>query len=316
MRHHNLLIATATLCAAAASPAQTPTGHAPTGLEVLVNSPTSVHMTWTRGLSVTAYMVARYRSSNMTTPEHQSAWMSATTTTWDDSGLIGGTTYVYRLAARYVNMTIGVADKSVALPVIADAPAAIIVGMLQVPGSIWANVCFTLPPNTSAISVQRQREGNSTIQTITAAPIPLSALIGAMRCSATTGAAWVDSTLTAAGSYYYSVVAELADGRKGASAWTKFVTVTPDPTGVSAAKRDSYTALVRFSGPASGMAAGYKLFGSALPPAGMDATFDGSTNAGTVVVPNLAAGTYTWSMRAVYRPGIMSPGVPVTISMP
>ena len=37
---------------------------------------------------------------------------------------------------------------------------------------------------------------------------------------------------------------------------------------------------------------------------------------GTIVVPSLAAGTYTWSLRAVYRPGLMSPGVPVTITMP
>jgi hypothetical protein len=259
-------------------------------------------------------MVARYRASNMTTPERQSAWMSATTTTWDDPGLTGGTTYVYRLAARYANMTIGVADKTVALPVIADAPAPIIKGIPQVVQSIWADLCFELPPNTTGVSVQRQREGNSTIQTLTTASIPPSALTG-IRCSATTYA-WIDSTLTATGSYYYSVVAEFADGRKGASAWTKFVTANSDPTAVSAAKKDSYTALVKFGPPASVAPAGYKLFGSALPAAGIDATFDAFNNAGTVLVPSLAAGTYTWYLRAVYKPGITSPGVLVTISMP
>src|SRR5438876_12029763 len=120
MRHLPMLVAG--LCAASLS-AQTPTGPAPTGLEVQVNSPTSVHVTWTKGLNVGAYMVARYRASNMTTPERQSAWMSVTTTSWDDSGLTGGPTYVYRLAARYTNTTIGVAEKSVAPPVIPQAPA-------------------------------------------------------------------------------------------------------------------------------------------------------------------------------------------------
>jgi len=313
MRHHDLVIVVAGLLGASLS-AQTPTGPAPTGLEALVNSQTSVHVTWTKGLSVNAYMVARYRASNMTTPERQSAWMSATTTTWDDPGLVAGTTYVYRLAARYSNLTTGVADKSVALPLIADAPAPVIKGVEQFVQYIWANMCFELPSNTTGVSVQRQREGNSTIQTLTPASVPPSALTG-KRCSATTYA-WVDSTLTATGSYYYSVVAELADGRKGPSAWTKFVTATLDPTAVSAAKKDSYTALVKFGPPATVQPAGYKLFGSALPAAGIDATFDALNNAGTVLVPNLAAGTYTWYLRAVYKPGITSPGVLVTISMP
>lgn len=313
MRHHFFLTAAAGLWGASLA-AQTPTGPAPTGLDVLVNSPSSIHVTWTRGTSVSAYMVARYRSSNMTTPERQSAWMTATTTSWDDPGLVGGTTYVYRLAARYANMTIGVADKTVALPVIADAPAPVLKGASQDFQSIWPGLCFDLPPNATGVSVQRQREGNSTVLTITPAPIAPSAIAG--RCGPTTFL-WLDNSLTTIGTYYYSVTADLSDGRKGTSAWVKYVPTLPDPTSVTVKKQDSYTALVTFGRPGASLgASGCKLFGTGLPAAGVDATTFDMNTGGTIVVPSLAAGTYTWSLRAVYRPGLMSPGVPVTITMP
>jgi len=47
MRHHNILTVAVGLLAASVS-AQTPTGPAPTGLEALANSPTSVHVTRTK----------------------------------------------------------------------------------------------------------------------------------------------------------------------------------------------------------------------------------------------------------------------------
>jgi hypothetical protein len=297
---------------AASVSAQTPTGPAPTGLEALANSPTSVHVTWTKGLNITAYMVARYRSTNMTTPERQSAWMSATTTTWDDPGLTGGTTYVYRLAARYSNLTIGVADKSIALPVIADAPAPVITNLAQTAEAIWPSACFDLPSNATALSVQRQREGSSTIETITPTPIPIAALTA--RCGASTYW-WIDSSLTVTATFYYSLIAQLSDGRKGASPWTKYVPTLPAPLEVAVFKQDSYTAVVTFRPPPI-RAAGYKLFGTGLPAAGVDGTFDLRNMSGKVVLSNLAAGAYTWYLKAVFKPGLMSGGVPVTISMP
>ena len=313
MRHHNLLMIAGVLCAASVSAqTPTPTGPAPIGFDVLVNSPSSVRATWTRGTNVSAYMVARYRSSNLTTPERQSAWMTSTTTSWDDPGLVGGVTYVYRLAARYTNNTYGVAEKTVPLPVIADAPAPVLGGIGQHDRSIGADVCFTVPPNTTTLSLQRQREGNSTIQMVTPAPIPLSALT---KCGQTVYLL-VDTTLTATGKYYYSVVGNLSDGRTGTSAWSTYTPVLGAPTNVTVTKRDHYTAVVSFNGPGGTMPAGFKMDGTGLPAAGMDVPWDLFTTPVTVVMPNLAAGTYTWYVKTVWKPGLFSGAVPVTVTMP
>ena len=312
MRHHTFLMIAGVLCAVSL-PAQTPTGPAPTGFDVLVNSPSSVRATWMKGTSITAYMVARYRSSNLTTPERQSAWMTSTTTSWDDPGLVGGVTYVYRLAARYSNNTIGVAEKSVPLPVIADAPAPVIRAAQQSPSWVGPDICFDLAPNTVAVTVQRQRDGNSTIEPLTAAPIPTSTL---RKCGVSTFL-YTDTTVNAQGKYYYSVIGDLSDGRKGTSAWTAYSTTLNAPTNVSVTKRDSYTAVVSFGSPPGASPNGYRIVGTGLPAAGIDAssyvTFNGP---GTFVLPNLAAGTYSWWVHAVYKPGLLSGGVPVTISMP
>jgi hypothetical protein len=280
---------------------------------VLVNTPSSVRATWTKGTSITAYMIARYRSTNLTTPERQSAWLTSTTTSWDDPGLVGGVTYVYRLAAKYSNNTIGVAEKTVPLPVVADAPAPIIKATGQTRQWIGPDICFDLAPNTTAVTVQRQREGNSTIQTVTAAAIPVTAL---GKCGVSTFL-YTDTTVAAIGKYYYSITGALSDGRSGTSAWSAYTPVLNAPTGVSVSKRDSYTAIVIFRTPAGTQPAGYKMVGTTLPAAGIDpTTFEIMNNSGTFVVSNLAAGTYSWFVHAVYKPGLMSGGVPVTITMP
>jgi hypothetical protein len=72
-------------------------------------------------------MVARYRASNMTTPERKKCVDECHDHDVDDP-LNGGTTYVPPRRAL-LNLTTGVAEKSVALPVIADAPAPIFRGM-------------------------------------------------------------------------------------------------------------------------------------------------------------------------------------------
>ena len=47
------------------------------------------------------------------------------------------------------------------------------------------------------------------------------------------------------------------------------------------------------------------MVGTALPTAGIDQTdFDSFANIGHFFVPNLAAGTYTWFVHAVYKPGL------------
>ena len=219
MRHHTFLMIAGGLCAASL-PAQTPTGPAPTGFDVLVNSPSSVRATWTRGTSITAYMVARYRSSNLTTPERQSAWLSATTTSWDDPGLVGGTTYVYRLAAKYSNNTIGVAEKTVPLPVVADAPAPVITGQ-QAAQSIGAGHVFRSSPQRNF----RERAASARGEQHNSIDHPSADSDVGAQSLRRKHFLWSDNTLTAAAKYYYSVIGDLSDGRKGTSAWSAFTPV-------------------------------------------------------------------------------------------
>ncbi|MGE0552097.1 MAG: hypothetical protein AB7R55_01580 [Gemmatimonadales bacterium] len=287
-------------------------------------------MTWATSRLVRSYGVARFRQPNVATPERNSGPVAGGA--WDDTGLTGGQTYLYRVAAQYGDGSVGMADVSLTLPanptvgrtprapapILPPAPAPTLKGIDQVAESIWPELAFALPPETSAIRIMRQQPGGQPIM-VTPTPVPVAQL---QRGDLLYAHRWTDDTPQALGNYSYLVVAEFGDGRTSNSAWLWFTPQVPEASNVRAVQAGRYVAAIQFNDspiPASK----YLVFGSGLPSFGTEATSSivqvagaGPVRVWTVVMNNLAAGTYSWTVRTEFKPGIRSAGVPVTFTMP
>jgi hypothetical protein len=198
-------------------------------------------------------------------------------------------------------------------PRMPPGPAPILSAPTQEPGSIWAKLSFQLPPNAVAIRVARQLGSAAPVLlTATAVPVASLARVDALY-------AWTDMSLGALGTYSYAVAAELDDGRVGNSSPVSFTPQIYEPTNVRGLKASPYSAVVEFKDGAV-PASTYRLYGTGLPTFGIDAKpgkypSDGTT-LWSVYLQNLAAGTYNWVVRAEFKPGIRSNGVPVSVTLP
>jgi hypothetical protein len=199
-------------------------------------------------------------------------------------------------------------------PRMSPGPAPILSAPTQEPGSIWAKLTFQLPTNAVAIRVARQL-GSATPVLLTPTAVPISSLARVDGLYA-----WTDASLGALGTYSYAVSAELSDGRVGNSTPVTFTPQIFEPTNVRGLKASPYSAVVEFKDGA--VPAGiYRLYGTGLPAFGVDAKpgMDPSgsgTTLWSVYLQNLAAGTYNWVVRAEFKPGIRSNGVPVSVTLP
>ena len=195
-------------------------------------------------------------------------------------------------------------------PRLPPAPAPVLIAADQPPPAIWALVRFALPPNTVSILVSRQQAGSAQGVVLTPNPVPIAALLRPNQ----TEYGWYDNTLTALGTYSYSVAAVFGDGRTGISTPISFTPQVYEARNVSVYKLDPYSARVSFKNSAL-PAQTYRLFGTGIATFGVEASVDKFGN-GKVVVGNLPAGTYNWVLRAEFQPGIRSAGVPVSVTLP
>jgi hypothetical protein len=209
----------------------------------------------------------------------------------------------------------GRADAQVRTPIapgprLPPAPAPIIAAVDQAPGAIWGNVRFDLPPNTAAIRVTRQDAAGTQVR-LTPNDVPLASV--GRTSDGKYG--YYDQTLTAMGTYSYSVAAVLDDGRVGTSGWFTYAPQIYEARTVNVQKTSPYSALVVFS---NGLLRPqvYRLYGTGLVTYGVEAVMDKMGRGGSVQINNLAAGTYNWVLRAEFQPGIRSNGVPVSITLP
>jgi hypothetical protein len=209
------------------------------------------------------------------------------------------------------NAQISPGSKVVQLP---PAPAPVLAGADQQPRTIWPLVRFDLPPNTVAIRVTRQQAGSTSPLLLTPTDVPIAS-VSKYPMSDHTYYVWPDNSLTALGSYSYSIAAVLDDGRVGTSTWLPFTPQVYEPTNVTVQKTSSYSATV-FFGNSPLPARTYRLYGTGLVTYGVEATMDRMHPGGSVPVGNLPAGTYNWVLRAVFDPSIRSNGVPVSVTLP
>jgi hypothetical protein len=194
-------------------------------------------------------------------------------------------------------------------------PAPIMSAPTQEPGSIWARLSFQLPPNAVQIRVVRQQAGSTQGVLLTPQPVPVVKL-GRVDAAYV----WTDPTVPALGTYSYAVSVDLDDGRVGNSSPVSFSPQIFEPTSVRGLKASPYSAVVEFK---DGAVPGsiYRLYGTGLPTFGVDAKpgtdpSGAGTTLWSVYLQNLAAGTYNWVVRAEFKPGIKSNGVPVSVTLP
>lgn len=198
----------------------------------------------------------------------------------------------------------------IATPRLPPAPAPVWSSVNQAPNAIWPQLWFQVPEGTTGIRVSRQPAGGAWAL-ITPTTVPLSSV------PTPTGQYyyWTDNTLTALGAYNYTVTGVLADGRMGTSAAIAYAPTITEPTSVTATKADPWTAVVTFQ-PSKATTDTYRLYGTGLPAVGTQATFDPYRGGGSVRISGLAAGSYSWVLRAIYAPNIRTAGVPVSITLP
>jgi hypothetical protein len=205
-------------------------------------------------------------------------------------------------------------------PRLPPAPAAIVTSAGQANWTIYPELRFELPPGTVGVRVQRKPKGGQA-QLLTPTSLPAAKLANPSGA----GYQWWDQTLTALGSYEYSVVAELDDGRQGPSAWFPYVPQLYEAINVRMTKLSSYNVQVEFN---DGAVAGgsYRLFGTGIAATGEPAVADQQLyqdpttrqlyRVWRVVRSGLAAGSYNWVLRAEFQPGLRTAGVPVSVVMP
>lgn len=198
-------------------------------------------------------------------------------------------------------------------------PAPILEGARQVESSIWPQLTFRLPPDVTGIRVFRQQAGAQP-QLVTPTGIPISVL---KRYEALWE--WTDATLAVVAPVQYAIVADFRDGRQSTSTSLTYTPQLYEPTDVRALKTgDGYTVQIHFFGSTPVLAEKYRVFGTRLPLNGVEATLGpAEQNAqGMLVYPwvvrvtSLPAGTHQWTVRAEYKPGLRSAGVPVSVTMP
>jgi hypothetical protein len=194
-------------------------------------------------------------------------------------------------------------------PRLPPAPAPVVIAADQPPRAIWALIRFNLPPNVSGVVVSRQQAGAQGV-VLTPNPVPVASL----QRQSQTEYGYYDNTLTALGTYSYSVVAVYADGRTGISAPVSFTPQLYEARSVNVQKADPYTAVITFANSAL-PAQTFRLYGTGIPAYGVEAFIDRMGH-GKVTVGSLAAGTYNWVLRAEFQPGIRSAGVPVAVTLP
>jgi hypothetical protein len=221
-------------------------------------------------------------------------------------GALVGLTAVARASAQ-----IAPGDKIVKLP---PPPAPVLAAADQTVRTIYPLVRFDLPPNTVAIRVSRQQAGGTILLTPTDVPI---ASVNKVTMIDHTYYVWLDNTLTALGTYSYSVSAVQSDGQVGVSSWLPFTPQIYEAQTVAVQKTSPYSAVVTFSSSTPLPARTYKLYGTGIVPYGLQATTtDKVGRSWAVQVGNLAAGTYNWIVRAEFDPGIRTSGVPVSVKLP
>jgi hypothetical protein len=192
-------------------------------------------------------------------------------------------------------------------------PAPIISRATQEPMAIWPQLRFQLRPTTLAIRIVRKPSGSTQRPAVSPSPIPIASLGHDIEYF------WTDNTLSAVGSWDYSVLAELSDGSVVPSLPLTFTPQIFAAANVSVTKVDSYTALVEFvDGPLA--ADNYRLYGTGIAtgvPATRARGLNGRRNpVWRVWVSNLATGNYNWVLRAEFKPAIRSTGVPVGFTLP
>jgi hypothetical protein len=157
--------------------------------------------------------------------------------------------------------------------------------------------------------------GSATPVLLTPTPVPVASLARVDGLYA-----WTDASLGALGTYSYAVSVEISDGRIGNSTPVSFTPQIFEPANVRGLKASAYSAVVQFNDGAV-PATIYRLYGTGLPAWGVDAKpgKDPSGSGATlwsVYLQNLAAGTYNWVVRAEFKPGIRSNGVPTYVTLP
>jgi hypothetical protein len=319
----------AVLVATGGAAQERPGAAPPTSAQATVTSPTSVRITWGIARGARSYGVARFRQPDVTTPERNSGALAATT--WDDAGLAAGATYLYRIAAQYVDGRVGVAEVSVTMPRnlggitrataprLPPAPAPTLKSASQQAETIWPELVFDLPPEATGIRVLRQQAGGPQTA-VTPAAVPRSEL-RQVRERSVYEHGWVDKSLTVLGSYSYVVVADYSDGRTANSAPLTFAPQVSEATNARAMRANPYDVLIQFNdSPLPALK--YTIKGSNLPPYGVEATQapgepqPPGRRVWQLWMKSLAAGTYQWTVQASFAPGVLSPGVPVTVTIP
>jgi hypothetical protein len=205
-----------------------------------------------------------------------------------------------------------VVRQPIGTPRLSPAPAPVMSSVNQTPQTIFPQIWFQVPQGVVSILVSRTPAGG-TGTAVTPKPVPLS------QVPTPTGQYyyWTDNTLNALGTYSYQVAGIQADGRTGTSTPIAYTPVVTEPMSLTVTKPNPFTATITFQ--QSKMAAqAYRLYGSGLPASGVFATVNASDPraAGTVSVGDLAAGTYNWVLKAQYSPGVLTAGVPVTVTVP
>lgn len=207
-------------------------------------------------------------------------------------------------------------------PRLPPAPAPVVSSIAQRGRTIGPTLRFDLPPGTVGVRVLRQANGGQP-ELLTPTALPPDKL----RDRLAQGAAyqWNDETLRALGSYSYSVVAELEDGRRGPSTWFPYTPRLYDAINARVEKLSNYDVRVEFNDGAI-PAAGYRLFGTGIAPTGEPAVLqqlmyqDPATRqlytVWHLVRSGLAAGSYHWVLRAEFQPGLQTAGIPLFVAMP
>jgi hypothetical protein len=215
------------------------------------------------------------------------------------------------VAVAGANGQIAPGDKTVLLP---PAPAPVLAAADQQVRTIYPLIRFDLPTNAVAIRVKRLTAGSTTPVLLTPTDIPIASVLKVTMDR--TYYVFPDNTLTALGSYSYSVAAVLDDGRVGTSSWIAFSPQVYEPQNVTAQKLSPYSVAVVFTSSVF-PARAYRVYGTGIAPFGMQAaTTDKMGRSWAVQLSNLAAGTYNFVVRAEFDPGIRSNGVPVSVTLP
>jgi hypothetical protein len=216
------------------------------------------------------------------------------------------------VAAASAHAQIAPGDKIVRLPA---APAPLLAAADQQVRTIWPLIRFDLPTNALAIRVSRLTAGSATPVLLTPTDIPVTSIMKVTMIDHTYFA-WPDNSLTALGSYSYSISAVLDDGRVGTSSWLAYSPQVYEPQSVAAQKLSPYSVAVGLSNSVF-PAKTYRLYGTGIAPFGMElTTTDKARRYWTIQLSNLAAGTYNFIVRSEFDPGIRSNGVPVSITLP